>query len=200
MAQALAGAGIILAFLTSYCTATSAQNAWSIIHFLQLVLILPFIAKEMSVNLQAFIAFNAFAALSADSLFSVIGKYLPLMKNLSYGQPHEYLKILNISSGSVVLHNSLILAMLLLYSIIRLIRIIMYLLKNEETRFSFIISKTYQYFSFSAWIKIFIERYMFTLLITLCEIAYYVEIQVEKKDRFWVNDASNHVLINVSYI
>ena len=139
MAQVLAGAGIILAFLTSYCTATSAQDAWSIIHFLQLVLILPFIAKEMSVNLQAFFAFNAFAALSADSLFSVIGKYLPLMKNLSYGQPYEYLKILNVSSGSVVINNFLILVILLIYSIARLTRIITYLLKNEETRFSFII-------------------------------------------------------------
>ena len=63
IAQAVTGTGILVGFAVALVTRTWAQDAWTIIHFLQLVLILPLIAKAMSYKVKEFIVSNAFTAL-----------------------------------------------------------------------------------------------------------------------------------------
>ena len=63
IALAVTGTGILIGFGIALITRTWAQDSLTIIHFLQLVLILPLISKAMSDKVKEFIASNAFTAL-----------------------------------------------------------------------------------------------------------------------------------------
>ena len=86
--------GIGLGILGMLLCGTSAQDAWAIINFLQVVLLLPLVVKSMSKTVQDFIVSNAFSALSVYYLPVEIIKSIPVMKDLSFDQPNEYLRAL----------------------------------------------------------------------------------------------------------
>ena len=93
LARSVTGIGIILGFLIAFVSGTSAQDSWSIINFLQLVLVLPLIALTMASWVREFIISNMFAALSIYVLPMPNASIFSLLKNLSFHQPDEYLAL-----------------------------------------------------------------------------------------------------------
>ena len=61
-AQVIAGIGIFAGFIIILFSGSPAQDPWSIIHFLQSVLVLPLMAMFMDNKVKDFIASNVFAA------------------------------------------------------------------------------------------------------------------------------------------
>ena len=61
--QVTTGAGAGVGFLSALLSGSSAQDAWSIIHIMQLVLILPLIAKYVSSKVKDFVVSNAYSSL-----------------------------------------------------------------------------------------------------------------------------------------
>ena len=136
-AQTVSGISIFLSFAMTLINVAFAQDAWALIHFLQLVLILPLIALAMSNKVKEFIASNAFIALSAYTLPLEAAKSIPLIKDLSFDQPDEYLRMLGWASGSTLVNNLLLLIIFLILGLIHLLFYILKLLtKNKENKFS----------------------------------------------------------------
>ena len=111
-AQVATGAGAGLGFLSALVTNTSPQDVWAIIHLMQIVLLFPLIAKSMSKAVQNFIASNSFAALCIYFVPVEIIKSTPVIKDISFDQPDEYLRVLGWSSGSTLVNNIVFLIIL----------------------------------------------------------------------------------------
>ena len=67
----------------------------------------------MNKKVKNFVVSNSFAALSAYSLPLGDLKSSPLIKDLSFDQPDEYLRTLGWSSGSTVINNLLLILVIL---------------------------------------------------------------------------------------
>ena len=60
MAQVIALFGICIGLIAAMFGVSQGQDAWAMIHFLQLVLILPLITTSISRKVKEFIVSNAF--------------------------------------------------------------------------------------------------------------------------------------------
>ena len=121
MAQTAAGASIFIGFATALLCKSSFQDGWAVIHFLQLILILPLIARATSEKVKEFIVSLSFFALSAYSMPLKDIKSVPLINDISFDQPDEYLRMLGWSSGSTIVNNFLLLIILLALLLINLL-------------------------------------------------------------------------------
>ena len=176
--QVFVSLGICIGIASVFIAGTSLQGVWSIVHFLQLILLLPLVAISMSKNVKEFIASNAYAALAVYPLSSA--KSIPLFKDLSFDQPDEYLKILGWSSGSTLVNNIVLLMILIVLAIFHSLSCLLnHKLRSEEGRLSFTSSKVYRFLTFAVYIRILIEIYMFTALMIFSEIKYFIEYEDE---------------------
>ena len=66
--QVAASISIIICFSIAFLTGTTTQGAWAMIHYLQLVLILPLVTISMNEKVKDFIVSNAYTALSVYPL------------------------------------------------------------------------------------------------------------------------------------
>ena len=156
--QAISATNVILWFVMAFFCVTFVQDVWAIIHFLQLILILPLIALSMSKKIKEFIASNAFFALATYSLLSAAVKSIPLIKDLSFDQPDEYLKVLGWSSGSTLVNNFILLLILFIFCLVHLLFCLFSsLIKNKNSKLGRIVSKMYRIFTFTVYIRIFIR-------------------------------------------
>ena len=176
--QVFVSLGICIGIASVFIAGTSLQGVWSIVHFLQLILLLPLVAISMSKNVKEFIASNAYAALAVYPLSSA--KSIPLFKDLSFDQPDEYLKILGWSSGSTLVNNIILLMILIVLAIFHSLSCLLnHKLRSEEGRLSFTSSKVYRFLTFAVYIRTFIEIYMFTALMIFSEIKYFIKYEDE---------------------
>ena len=174
--QVAAGASVSLGVLNAIVGNPSTQSIWSIVDVMQIILMLPLIVKSMNYDVQNFILSNAFAAFSVYLMPLKVIKSMPLIKDLSFDQPDEYLRILGWSSGSALVNNLVLLMILFLLAIVHtLLCLLHYLTKNKEGKCSSIILKAYRFFTFSVYIRIFIELYLFTVVMFASEVKYYIK-------------------------
>ena len=172
--QAITGIGIGVGLLGMLFCGTSAQDAWAIISFLQVVLLLPLVVKSMSKTVQDFIVSNAFAALSVYYLPVQAIKSIPWIKDLSFDQQDEYLRVLGWHSGSTVVNNIILLMILFVLAIFHaLFCVLYYCTNNSESRCSTKIKKVYKFFTFTVYIRIVVMIYMLVLLLAISEIKFY---------------------------
>ena len=159
---------------------TSAQDAWAIVNFLQVILLLPLAVKSMDKTAQDFVVSNAFSAFSVYYLPVEALKSMPVIKNISFDQPDEYLRVLGWPSGSTVVNNMVLLMILYGLAIFHILTCLFYRpTKNEETKFSAIVKKAYRLFNYTLYIRSLIVIYMFTILMVFSEIKYYYKNQGE---------------------
>ena len=78
------------------------------IYFQQIILILPLVSIHMSRKVEEFIVSNAIFVISVYSLPIQDVKEMPLIKDLSFDQPDNYLRILGWTSGSSLVNNLLL--------------------------------------------------------------------------------------------
>ena len=99
---------------------------------------------------------------------------IPLIKDFSFNQQNQYLRLLGWSSGSTFV-NIIVLVMILIFiAIIHILFCLLYTLtKNRENRFSSIILMIYRFFTFTIYIRIFIEAFMFIILMIISGFRYY---------------------------
>ena len=132
----------------------------------------------MSKNAKEFVASNAYAALAVYPLSST--KSIYLLKDLSFDQPNEYLRMLGWSSGSTLVNNIVLLSILVVLSIFHSLYCLLHnVTKSEENRPSFTSTKVYRFLTFAVYIRAFIEIYMFTTLMIFSEIKYYIKYEDE---------------------
>ena len=174
MAQVIALLGICIGLITALFSTAPAQDAWAIVHFLQLVLILPLVAISMNSEVKDFIVSNAFAALSVYILPLTAVKSNSLIKDLSFYQPDEYLRSLGWSSGSTFVNNFMLLMILL---VIGVIHFVLYLIKNKESKYKSMVLKIYKFFMLTFYIRAAIELFMFNALMIFSEFKHYSETE-----------------------
>ena len=143
---------------------------------MQIILVFPLIVKSMNEKVQNFIASNAFSALSVYFVpFSLI-ESVPLIRDISFDQPNKYLRILGWPSGSTLVNNIVLLTILLVVAIFHFLFCLLYCwTKNKDNKCSSIVLKVYRFLTFTAYIRILIEVYMFTLLMLTFEIKNYIQ-------------------------
>ena len=155
MGQVISGVGICIAFTVALVSGTSAQSAWATVHFLQLIVILPLVAISMSSKVSDFIVSLSYTGFSTYSLSSCAIKSLPLLKNLSFDQPDEYLNQLGWQSGSGFVNNLILFMVVIFLVIIHLLTLIIYCFtKNKETKLNKVVVKVYRFFTFAVYIRI----------------------------------------------
>ena len=155
MGQVISGVGICIAFTVALVSGTSTQSAWTTVHFLQLIVILPLVAISMSRKVSDFIVSLSYTGFSTYSLSSCAIKSLPLLKNLSFDQPDEYLDQLGWQSGSSFINNLILFMVVIFLVMIHLLTLIIYCFtKNKETRLSKVVVKVYRFFTFAVYIRI----------------------------------------------
>ena len=172
-----AGLGIMIGFLTALLSGTSAQEAWSIIHFLQIALFLPLMIKDMDVRFKDFIVANALFALSSYSLSPKNVESL-FIGNLAFEQPDEYLRDLGWSSGSTLVNSYLLIIFVIFCSIgivtLKLIAQLLYRSRSNKTSmFNRILLKISGLSPLAIFIRIMFETYMITCLMAISELKYY---------------------------
>ena len=97
---------------------------------------------------------------------------MPILKDLSFDQPDEYLKKLGWSSGSSLVNNLILIMVLIVFGIVHLI---LYFINNKQHKCSSTIRKIYKLFTFTLYIRIAIQVCMFNTLMVVSEIKYYVK-------------------------
>ena len=190
MAQVITFIGIFVGLTTALLSATPAQDAWAIIHFLQLILVLPLVAISMNNKVKDFIVSNAFAALSVYILPLKAVKSNSLIKDLSFYQPDEYLRSLGWSSGSTLVNNFML---LIIISVLGIIHLVLYLIKNKQSKYQSMVVKIYKFFTLTFYIRTAIELFMFNTLMIVSEFKHYAE--AEGADNFGHQKAGevNHI-------
>ena len=130
----------------------------------------------MSKVVQNFIVSNSFAALCIYLVPVDVIKSTPVIKNISFDQPDMYLRVLGWSSGSTLVNNIAFLIMLSMVGICHLLFCLFFnLTKQKENKCSSILSSIYRYFTFDLYIRVFIELYLFTVLMIASEIKFYIK-------------------------
>ena len=143
-------------------------------HFLQIILLLPLAVVSMKEKVENFIVSNAFAIILSFSLPLNNLKSFPFIKDLSFDQPDEYLRTLGWNSGSVFVINLLLFFQLIGLLVLHILSYIIYnLTKKRHDKLSSYALKIYRFFTFSAYIRIFLEVFLFTIVMLLSEIKYY---------------------------
>ena len=172
--QIATGLGIVLGILRAMFSGASPQDAWTIINFLQVIIVLPLAVKSMTKMTQDFIVSNAFSALSVYYLPVEAIKSTPLVRNLSFDQPDSYLRALGWPSGSTLVNNIVLLIILFVTAIFHVLFCLLYCLtKAKDSKCSIMIKKTYRFLTFTFYIRIFIIAYMLIMLLAVSEIKNY---------------------------
>ena len=100
----------------------------------------------------------------------------PLISNLSFNQQNQYLRLLGWSSGSTFVNNIVFVMVLCVIVIVHIVFCLLYCItKSRGGRFSSIVSGTYRFFTFTIYIRIFIEVFMFIFLMIVCEYRFYTQ-------------------------
>ena len=197
--QTATGASISFGFLSAFLSGKSAQDAWAIINVIHLILVIPLIPQSMSRKVKSFITSNAFPTLSIYFLPFEVIKSTPLIKDLSFDQPDEYLRKLGWKSGSTLVNNITLLAMLFLFAIFHLVFCLLYCVtKSKENSFSSKVRKAYRFFTFTPYIRTFIEIYLMTTLMLISEIKYYIHNGGD--DKFGHHEGEESTKIKGNYI
>ena len=170
MAQALGYSGVYIGFAILLISGAPAQDTWVIIHFLQLVLVLPLMVISMNKTVKEFIVSNAFTASSVYVLPLTTIQSIQVISDISFHQPDEYLSSLGWTSGSTLVNNFMSFT---ITTVIGIVHLILYLTKNIEHRYSSMVMKIYEFFTYTLYIRIVIELYMFSVLMLVSEIKYY---------------------------
>ena len=131
--------------------------------------------KSMSNGAKNFIVSNAVLTLFIYFVPSEVMKSTPAFKDLSFDQPDDYLRRLGLQSGSTLVNNFILLMIFLTLAIFHLLFCLWFKLsKSDETRCDSIVEKAYKFLTFTPYIRILIETYLFTTLMLTSEIRYYV--------------------------
>ena len=166
MAQVLGGTGIWIGFAIAYFNKTPAQDSWAIIHFLQLILVLPLMVISINTKVKDFILSNWFTTLLLYILPMNIVKSIPVIKEISFHQPDQYLRRMGWASGSTLANNFVPLTIV---SVIGIIHLMLYLTRNINHKYSALAMRVYNFFAFTIYIWIAIRLYHKTRLLWLLE-------------------------------
>lgn len=177
IAQAAAGLGVMIGFLTALVTGTSSQDAWSIVHYLQIIMFLPLMINTMDGRLRDLIVSNAFFALSSYSLPAESVESL-FIRNLAFEQPDEYLGDIGWSSGSTLVNSYLLIVFVIFYFIVivtlKLIAQLLYRsISSKTSMFDQILLKVSRMSPLAMLARIMFEVYMITCLMAVSELKYY---------------------------
>ena len=101
-------------------------------------------------------------------------KSTPLIRDLSFDQPDEYLRALGWPSGSTLVNNIVLLVILFVIAIFHVLSCLLYkLTKDRQSKCSVMVKKTYRFLTFTLYIRIFIVAYMLIMLLVVSEIRSY---------------------------
>ena len=129
----------------------------------------------MSNGAKDFILSNAAVSLFIYFVPPEVMKSTPAFKDLSFDQPDDYLRRLGLQSGSTLVNNFILLMIFLTLAIFHLLFCLWFnLSKSDETRCDSIVEKAYKFLTFTPYIRILIETYLFTTLMLTSEVRYYV--------------------------
>ena len=166
---------LIFGFLGSLFSSDSLQDIWSTINVIHLVLLLPLISRSMHGKVKNFIISNAFPTLYYYFLPATVIQSLPLIKDLTFDQPDDYLRKLGWQSGSTLVNNIVLVMILILLCLVHLLICLLQCVKNKSTKCNARVLKLNRFFTFTPYIRIFIQLYLFTTLMLASEIKYYIE-------------------------
>ena len=125
ISQSCTGLAFTINLANSLTSTSSTQSAWTIVNMLQLILLLPLIAKSISSTVKNFILSNGFACFNIGTIIDIetlIGYKLIF----TIKQPDEYLEDLGMESGSALVNNLSLIVMLLGFVILHLFIILGY--------------------------------------------------------------------------
>ena len=136
----------------------------------------PLISKSMHGIVKNFIISNAFPTLYYYFLPIEVIKSIPLIRDLSFDQPDDYLRKLRWISGSTLVNNIVLVMLFILLLIFHLLScLLLSVMKCKDSKCRLKVLKVYRFFTFTPYIRIFIELYLFTTLMLVSEIKHYIE-------------------------
>ena len=163
-----------LGFTVKMISGNSERDEWSILHMMQQLVMLPLMAKFMTHQVRQFIVSNAFTSLSIYSVRTNWIESIFFIKELSFDQVNEYFEMLEWKSGSTFVSNILLIALIFVIVFLHLLAwILRRLTKNCREWLHGIFCKLFDFFTFSVYIRILYEVYLFVLLMAVSEINYY---------------------------
>ncbi|CAI2379341.1 unnamed protein product [Moneuplotes crassus] len=168
MAQSLIAASMIISVASSILSLSSLSGIFSMINSLQLLILLPLVPEFFSKKVMSILTGVSFTMLSFDFIKV---KDIPLIVELtewvSYPQSDEYLNEIGLNSGSSVINYLSIMAIAILIGFIHLCIAIGYNKVKEkppQSKIRKVMKRIFIYFTFNAYIRIFIEGFLFVLI------------------------------------
>lgn len=152
------------------------QGIWAMLHCLQLWLLVPLIAKFIGSKLKNLILASGFAIFNF-SFFRIHewSMFESLVDKMSFEQRNEYLEALGMNTGSVFVNNlGQLFVIFLMFLAYLILRILSHWTKDSESRISKFINKLHHMYTYSVFIRIIIETYVFLLVGSLFEVRYYL--------------------------
>ena len=129
----------------------------------------------MNNRAKDFVISNAVLTLFIYFVPSDVIESVPVFKDLSFDQPDDFFRRLGLQSGSTFVNNFILLTIFLVLAISHLLFCLWFnFSKSEETRCDSIVKKACRFLTFTPYIRIFIEIYLFTTLMLTSEVKYYV--------------------------
>ena len=173
--QAILILGIALSFGNAILTKSSYHSTFAIIHQVQLLLLLPMIAKYMSNTVENFILSMGYLAFQTSFKTTIsILLIQPIFDEFNLPQKDKYLQALGLQSGSTYLNYFGLVPIFFSIGIIHIYMLCRYQnYVRQRNRKQRCMAKFLQFLTYSLYIRIAIEVFTFTLVCSLSEIKYF---------------------------
>jgi hypothetical protein len=172
--QGLLGVGVAAAIGTSILTKSSPQAAYAMINQIQLLMLIPLLGAYLDPDIFKFIQGMNFAILSANILPSEgIGSTSIIKDILDYPQPNDYLSELGMKSGSAFLNQIQLIYTWCLFLSWHSFILMNYISSSRplvDSKFHSTIRDVFEWYTFGAYIRFFIESFLLLLLAIMTEI------------------------------
>ena len=170
-----AGAAVALSGFSSLFSGSSPQGAFLVTNQMQLFLLLPLMAKFMSYKVKEFLLSCKFFTLSISLIIMIEIDFVKKFVNLlDFKQPITYLEELGMDSGSSFIINSGCIISILWFIPLHWLLLSCSFASEKRNCVQKLISKTFTYFTFSIYIRVLIQTYVFIVLSTMYEIKNYM--------------------------
>ena len=124
--QVLVGSCLIIELTSTFLQGGSSTGIWMIIHTMQMILILPLMAKFMSNKVKNFIISNVYTSFSFNLYNLKLGEILHI-QDLEFDQPNEYVSDLGMQSGSTFINYILLFLLFIFLVLLHMIICVAYL-------------------------------------------------------------------------
>ena len=163
-------------------------------------MLLPLISKFTPKQVEDMISYSGFPVLMLNTISKNTLLNASLIQNMTFDQSEPYLEKLDWESGSTIINNLALMLILVILAIFNLLVNTLYCLtKSQNNCFQRFILKAYKFFTFSVYIRIFYETFLFLALMSVYEISNFRESIDEngKKDRKYVSLIFSWIILNL---